>query len=156
MSQLTLQEKEILQTVEKKLGAPLKEWKQDPKYDMCFACGAHNPIGLHLPFFSIPNGCLSIFTPFHEHQSYNDRMHGGLIMTLMDEVMGNYLFIKEGKPTYTGKMESRFRKPVLIGQTILISCQEVKRKGHLVVMEAKVETADGAVCAEATSHMMVM
>lgn len=153
---LTHQEKAVIVAEEKKLGFSLTEWKQKSEYDMCFACGIHNPIGLHLHFFLIPNGCLAVFTPSHEHQSYNDRMHGGLIMTLMDEVMGNYLFMKEGKPAYTGKMESRFRNPVLIGETVIIFCQETKRKGHLVVMEAQVKKPDGTICAEATSHMMLM
>lgn len=153
---LTENEKALLRAEEEKRGIPLKEWPRDPRYDMCFACGIHNPIGLHLHFFAIPQGSLAVFTPKQAHQSYNDRMHGGLIMTLMDEIMGNYLFLTEGKPAYTGKMESRFRSPVIIGQPILITCKEVKRKGHLVVMEANIQTADGTICAEATSHMMLV
>ena len=152
---LSTAEKELLSAEEKKLGITLTEWDKKPEYNMCFACGAENPIGLHMHFFAIPQGALSVFTPSHEHQSYNDRMHGGLIMTLMDEIMGNYLFLTEGKPAYTGKMESRFRQPVVIGETILITCHEVKRKGHLVVLEAQVQKADGTLCAEATSHMMI-
>ena len=148
-------EKELLAAEEKKRGITLREWERKPEYNMCFACGTNNPIGLHMHFFAIPQGALSVFTPTHDHQSYNDRMHGGLIMTLMDEIMGNYLFLTEGKPAYTGKMESRFRQPVIIGETVLITCQEVKRKGHLVVLEAQVQKADGTVCAEATSHMMI-
>lgn len=147
-------EKALLKKEEEKLGHPLKELTGGPAYSMCFACGNDNPLGLHLRFFSIPGGCLAFFTPSHEHQSYNDRMHGGLIMTLMDEVMGNYLFLNTGIPAYTGKMESRFRSPVLIGEPIKVICHEVKRKGPLSVMEAKVLHEDGTVAAEATSHMM--
>ena len=101
---LNAREKELLREEEKKLGRPLTELSGGPAYSMCFACGKENPLGLHLHFFSIPGGCLAFFTPSHEHQSYNDRMHGGLIMTLMDEVMGNYLFLnsrlygKNGNP----------------------------------------------------------
>lgn len=147
-------EKALLHMEEEKLGEPLKELTGGPAYSMCFACGSDNPIGLHIHFFSIPKGCLAFFTPSHEHQSYNDRMHGGLIMTLMDEVMGNYLFLTTGVPAYTGKMESRFRSPVLIGETVKVICHEVKRKGPLAVMEAQVLHEDGTVAAEATSHMM--
>ncbi len=154
-NELTEKEIEILTAECARRGIPLIEWKRNPEYSMCFACGEGNPIGLHLHFFQTPNGCLSVFTPKREHQSYNDRMHGGLIMTLMDEIMGNYLFLKEGKPAYTGKMESRFRKPIQIGETVLISCQEIKRKGHLSVLTAAVTLPDGTIAAEATSHMMV-
>ena len=152
---LTEKEKEILTAECARLGIAVTEWERNPEYSMCFACGMGNPIGLHLHFFKTPDGCLSVFTPKREHQSYNDRMHGGLIMTLMDEIMGNYLFLKEGTPAYTGKMESRFRKPVLIGETVLITCREVKRKGHLAILEATVQKEDGTIAAEATSHMML-
>ena len=81
-------------------------------------------------------------------------MHGGLILTLMDEVMGNYLFLNTGIPAYTGKMETRFRTPVLIGETVKVVCREIRRKGPLSVMEARVLHEDGTVAAEATSHMM--
>ena len=152
-----LNEKEtaLLRREEERRGITLVEWPRNPTYNMCFACGTENPIGLHLHFFPLPQGCLSLFTPSREHQSYNDRMHGGLIMTLMDEVMGNYLFLKDGIPAYTGKMESRFRQPILIGQTVLITCEEVRRKGHLIVMSAKITKEDGTIAAEATSHMML-
>ena len=152
-----LNEKEtaLLRREEERRGITLVEWPRNPTYNMCFACGTENPIGLHLHFFPLPQGCLSLFTPSREHQSYNDRMHGGLIMTLMDEVMGNYLFLKDGIPAYTGKMESRFRQPILIGETVLITCEEVRRKGHLIVMSAKITKEDGTIAAEATSHMML-
>ena len=148
-------EKELLKREEEEVGHRLEEIHGGPEYGMCFACGEKNPIGLHLHFFETADGCLSFFTPSHEHQSYNDRMHGGLIMTLMDEVMGNYLFLKGGIPAYTCKMESRFRQPILIGETVLITCEEVRRKGHLIVMSAKITKEDGTIAAEATSHMML-
>lgn len=147
-------ELEMLREEEKRAGHPLKELAGNPAYQMCFACGEKNAIGLHLHFFLTDGGAVSFFTPSHEHQSYNDRMHGGLVMTLMDEIIGNYLFLTTGIPCYTGKMESRFRSPVLIGETVKIVCREVKRKGALAVMEASVLHEDGTVAAEATSHMM--
>ena len=49
-------EKKLLEEEGKKYGEPLKEIEKDIKYDMCFACGEENPIGLHLHFFGIPDG----------------------------------------------------------------------------------------------------
>ena len=82
----------------------------------------------HLHFFWIPNGVMAFFTPKPEHQSYNGRMHGGLITVLLDEIMGNYLFKKEGVPAYTARIDLRFRTPVQIGTTIRCEGHEVKRK----------------------------
>lgn len=95
---LSEKEKAFLKAEEERMGMKLKELVSPPVYNMCFACGSANPIGLHLHFFAIPDGCISFFTPRREHQSYNDRMHGGLIMTLMDEVMGKLLISDRRRP----------------------------------------------------------
>lgn len=96
-------EKELLKREEEEVGHRLEEIHGGPEYGMCFACGEKNPIGLHLHFFETADGCLSFFTPSHEHQSYNDRMHGGLIMTLMDEVMGELPVPEDRYPRIHGK-----------------------------------------------------
>lgn len=54
----------------------------------CFGCGRDNPIGLKLDMKLDGNRCVAYFTPKVEHESYGDRMHGGLTSTLLDEVMG--------------------------------------------------------------------
>lgn len=47
-----LNEKEtaLLHREEERLGITLAEWPRNPTYNMCFACGTENPIGLHLHF----------------------------------------------------------------------------------------------------------
>ena len=153
--QMSETEKNLLAAEEEKYGEKLVEMSKDQKYGMCFACGEQNPIGLHLHFFWIPNGVLAFFTPRHEHQSYDGRMHGGLITVLLDEIMGNYLFKKEGVPAYTARIDLRFRTPVKIGTTIRCEGHEVKRKGRLVIMEGVITNPDGTVAAEATSTLML-
>ncbi len=137
--QMNETERKLLAEEEKKYGTKLEE----------------NPVGLHLHFFWIPNGVMAFFTPKPEHQSYNGRMHGGLITVLLDEIMGNYLFKKEGVPAYTARIDLRFRTPVQIGTTIRCEGHEVKRKGRLVVMEGVIINPDGTVAAEATSTLML-
>ena len=53
----------------------------------CFGCGRDNPIGLKLDMHMEDGRCVAYFTPKAEHESYGDRMHGGLTSTLLDEVM---------------------------------------------------------------------
>ena len=148
-------EREWLRREEEKAGKKLEEYPKDKAYGMCFACGEDNPVGLHLHFFHVPDGQMAFFTPKPEHQSYNGRMHGGLITVLLDEVMGNYLFTKEGIPAYTARIDLRFREPIEIGSTIKCEAKEIKRKGRLVMMEGKIINPGGSVAAEAISHMML-
>ncbi len=62
---------------------------EEGRNDYCFACGKANPIGLKLAFREMDDGrYVSIFTPGPEHQSYEGALHGGIIGTVLDEVMG--------------------------------------------------------------------
>lgn len=121
---------------------------------LCFGCGEKNPIGLHLKFRFDENGCYSTFVPEPVHQSYDGRMHGGLISTLIDETMGNYPYMYEHKVAYTARLEVRFRQPVLIGERISIITKVKRRKGQLLEMTGQVVREDGTIAAEADGKLM--
>lgn len=121
---------------------------------MCFGCGKDNPMGLHLHFRTDENGCYTSFVPQPVHQSYDGRMHGGLISTLLDETMGNYPYMYEHKVAYTARLEVRFRQPVRIGERIHVITKVKKRKGQLLEMTGQVIREDGTVAAEADGKLM--
>ena len=109
---------------------------------------------MKLEFERTDEECSATFIPQREHQSYDGRMHGGLISTLLDEVMGNYLYITTGKPAYTAKIEVRFRQPVFIGEKIKAVARLKRKKGRLVEMTAQIIKEDGVLAAEAEAKMM--
>ncbi|MEE0338855.1 hotdog fold domain-containing protein [Acidaminococcus fermentans] len=121
---------------------------------MCFGCGKDNPMGLHLHFRTDENGCYTSFVPQPVHQSYDGRMHGGLISTLLDETMGNYPYMYEHKVAYTARLEVRFRQPVRIGDRIDVITKVKRRKGMLLEMTGQVIREDGTVAAEADGKLM--
>ena len=121
---------------------------------MCFGCGKDNPMGLHLHFRTDENGCYTSFVPQPVHQSYDGRMHGGLISTLLDETMGNYPYMYEHKVAYTARLEVRFRQPVRIGERIHVITKVKRRKGRLLEMTGQVIREDGTVAAEADGKLM--
>lgn len=121
---------------------------------MCFGCGKDNPMGLHLHFRTDENGCYTSFVPQPVHQSYDGRMHGGLISTLLDETMGNYPYMYEHKVAYTARLEVRFRQPVRIGERIHVITKVKRRKGQLLEMTGQVIREDGTVAAEADGKLM--
>lgn len=124
------------------------------RYTMCFGCGRDNPMGLHLHFCTDENGCYTSFVPQPVHQSYDGRMHGGLISTLLDETMGNYPYMYEHKVAYTARLEVRFRQPVRIGERIRVITKVKRRKGQLLEMTGQVVREDGTVAAEADGKLM--
>ena len=129
----------------------------EPAYDTnhCFGCGRDNPIGLKLDMKLDGNRCVAYFTPKVEHESYGDRMHGGLTSTLLDEVMGDYVFRKAGKPAYTARLEIRFRSAIRIGETVKVEGWPEVHRGRLFIMKGKITHADGTPAAEAKAEMML-
>lgn len=121
----------------------------------CFGCGRDNPIGLKLDMKLDGNRCVAYFTPKAEHESYGDRMHGGLTSTLLDEVMGDYVFRKAGKPAYTARLEIRFRSAIRIGETVKVEGWPEVHRGRLFIMKGKITHADGTPAAEAKAEMML-
>lgn len=77
----------------------------------CFGCGRDNPIGLKLDMQMEDGRCVAYFTPKAEHESYGDRMHGGLTSTLLDEVMGDYVFRTAGSRLIRHGLKSAFAAP---------------------------------------------
>ena len=122
--------------------------------NMCFGCGKDNPMGLNLHFRTDENGCYTSFVPQPMHQSYDGRMHGGLISTLLDETMGNYPYMYEHKVAYTARLEVRFRQPVRIGERVQVITKVKRRKGQLLEMTGQVVREDGTVAAEADGKLM--
>lgn len=121
----------------------------------CFGCGRDNPIGLKLDMKLEGDYCVTYFTPKAEHESYGDRMHGGLTSTLLDEVMGDYVFRKAGKPAYTARLEIRFRSAIRIGETVKVEGWPEVHRGRLFIMKGKITHADGTPAAEAKAEMML-
>ncbi len=132
-----------------------KELLNNNEYSWCFACGRDNESGLHMKFELTEEECRAYFTPQKQHQSYTGRMHGGLVAVLLDEVTGNYLYCKEGKPTYTAKIEIRYRQPLLIGEEVICTGRELSRRGRMVEMQGIITRKDGTILAESLSKMMI-
>ena len=94
----------------------------------CFICGLENPIGLRSQFYNMEDeSVMTVFKYLPEHQSFPQRVHGGLIATMLDELaMRAYWAKDENIWGVTTSMETKFRKPVpynveLIGKGEVIS-----------------------------------
>ena len=54
---------------------------------MCIVCGMENPIGLKAQFYNMEDeSVMTIFKYSEEFQSFPQRVHGGLIATMLDEL----------------------------------------------------------------------
>jgi uncharacterized protein (TIGR00369 family) len=128
----------------------LKPKLEDDNY--CFVCGEKNPIGLKLNF-QFDGKCIKTeFTPLKEHQGYKDVVHGGIITTLLDEAMVK-LAIAMDMPAVTAQMEVRFRRPVNVGEKIIVSAEILKKTRRIIEAYAKT-VKDGVVIADAKGKLI--
>jgi acyl-coenzyme A thioesterase PaaI-like protein len=117
---------------------------------MCFICGKRNPIGLKAEF-EIDSKNLRLtghFTPGREHEGYKGLMHGGLASALLDEAMVKLLW-EVGIPAVSASLNIRLRKPVKVGQRIVIEGWVEQDKGRIINTSAELRDTAGNVLAQA-------
>jgi len=116
---------------------------------MCFVCGVHNPIGLHLSFYDDEEGrVVARWTPGEEHQGYPGVLHGGIAATLLDEAAGRVL-TKKNLWMATARLELRYRQPVPIGQPLTVIGEIVRLKSRSLEARGEIRLQDGSVAVEA-------
>jgi acyl-coenzyme A thioesterase PaaI-like protein len=104
---------------------------------LCFGCGPENDAGLRLTFESGASGRLRTrFVPREIHGGWEGVFHGGLMATLLDEAMMAYLF-RNGIHAATADLHVRFRKPVRLGEELVVEAWEEARRGRLIRMTAE-------------------
>ena len=81
---------------------------------MCLICGLENQAGVKAPFYNMEDGSIvSIFQFSDIHQSFPGRTHGGMIASMLDEVMGRAVWVHDDCIYgVTTSMTIKFRKPV--------------------------------------------
>ena len=87
------------------------------EYPNCFGCGKNNPNGLQLIFRHQGDALVTDFTPGGTHEGWPGIVHGGIISTLLYEVMEN-LACRNGTVAMMRDMEVNFRRPAKIGRRI--------------------------------------
>jgi len=123
--------------------------------DNCFVCGTHNPIGLKVSFTLDGDSCRGRFTPGANHAGFDQVTHGGIVFSLLDDTMANWLFL-QGARGFTAKCEIRYRQPLPVGTEVALSCRLKQRKGRLVQLESSAERVDnGSVVATAEASFMI-
>ena len=127
----------------------------DDRNQMCFVCGRDNPIGLKLTFHEEDNKYVSQFTAGSEHQGYDGIVHGGIVSTLLDEIMARYIYAK-GLHAVTARLEVRYRHPTPIGQPLTLVGWIVRERGKLYELAGEIRLADGTVTADGKATVALL
>jgi acyl-CoA thioesterase FadM len=94
---------------------------EKPDGHYCFACGTANPIGLNLQFYRKDNAIYTEITLGKVYEGWEGVAHGGIISTLMDEVMSWAIMYAKKAFLVTRKMNSKYVRNVMIGTPLIVS-----------------------------------
>jgi uncharacterized protein (TIGR00369 family) len=133
---------------------PKVQLNTDLNEGFCFGCGQNNPIGMKLQFTKDGQTIRAEFTPDKMHQGWPGLLHGGILMTLLDEAMSNIAYAT-GNTCLTAAIEIRWRQPVKVAVPLVVTAWITRQRKKLIETAGKVTLKDGTVIAESTAKQFV-
>ncbi|MHB8879251.1 MAG: PaaI family thioesterase [Myxococcaceae bacterium] len=116
----------------------------------CFACGKDNPCGLHMQFSEEGEDWVCRWHPEPHHQGWHQILHGGLVSTLLDEVM-TWRLVSRGIHAVTAEMTVRLKTPTPLDEELTIRARVTGQRRRFYETEAEIMLPDGTVTATATA-----
>ena len=124
----------------------------------CFGCDPANPNGLHLSFVH-DDEADTVSSEFALGPTYSGAprfVHGGLVLTILDEAMAWAAIGIVGRFAVTRTSRASFRRPVMIDVTHRVEAVVESHDEAMVNARAQVFNPDGKRCAEASARLVVL
>jgi uncharacterized protein (TIGR00369 family) len=119
----------------------------------CFACGRDNPIGMSLHIELGEGTARTSWTAGDDFVGWSDKLHGGIVATLLDEVMA-WACSSYDAWAVTAEMTVRYRSPSAPGEELRAEGRVVERRRRIYEVAGEVRGADGRLVAEATGRYL--
>ncbi|HLP77814.1 MAG TPA: PaaI family thioesterase [Candidatus Paceibacterota bacterium] len=128
-----------------------------PHTHFCFVCGESNSAGLNLRFKTDGKTVESRFTPTTQHIGFTDVVHGGILSTLLDEIMVWACAVATKRFAYCVELNVRFIKAARPGEEILATAELVEnRRDRIFEAKGELRNAAGEVLSSATGKYLPM
>jgi acyl-coenzyme A thioesterase PaaI-like protein len=123
----------------------------------CFGCGGANPRGMQLAFErdEARQRIVGRFRIGPDFQGGGGFLHGGIIATVLDEVMSKVSRFSDVRAV-TAELTVEFLKPIRIDQEILVEGFLTRRDGRQLYHEAEIRDATGALLARGRGRFVVV
>jgi uncharacterized protein (TIGR00369 family) len=123
----------------------------------CFGCGAANPRGMHLHFETDGERrrIVGRFRLGAEYQGGHGFIHGGIIATVLDEVMSKVSRLSDLR-TVTAELNVEYLKPVPVDAELQVEGFEVRREGRQLYHEGEIRDAAGVLLARGRGRFVVV
>ena len=123
---------------------------------MCFGCGKKNPIGMCLKFSRDGNGVRTEYTPPEEYQSWPDIIHGGIVVTLLDEAMGHATLMNGNFGFLTASIQVNLRRPAYVNDALVVRAEVTRNGKRMLETEGTLTTSDGTPVADGKAVQVIL
>jgi uncharacterized protein (TIGR00369 family) len=130
--------------------------KPNPE-NICFGCGGANARGMLLTFEQ-DDAAKRIRGKFRlgaEYQGGPGFIHGGIIATVLDEVMGKVCRFREVRAV-TAELTIEYLKPVLVDKDLVVEGYELEMKGRNLYLAGDIRDASGQVLARGKGRFVIV
>jgi uncharacterized protein (TIGR00369 family) len=130
--------------------------KPNPE-NVCFGCGGANDRGMLLTFEQ-DDAAQRIRGNFRlgaEYQGGPGFIHGGIIATLLDEVMGKVCRFREVRAV-TAELSIEYLRPVPVDADLVIEGYEVEIKGRNLFLAGDIRDVSGRVLARGKGRFVIV
>jgi len=126
-----------------------------PHTRSCFVCGEANTHGLRLRFQTDGKIVHSRFTPRGEHIGFKGVTHGGILATVLDEIMVWAVAVATRRFAYCAEMTVRFQRPARTDEELTATAElVVDRRGKIYEAKGELRSVSGDVVATATGKYL--
>lgn len=122
----------------------------------CFVCGEDNPNGLRLRSRVEGDRIVLSHVTRASDLGYRHLVHGGISMTLLDEVMTWAAILSFRKACVAAELTVRLKQPVSVGQSLRVEGWIASAKSRVIVTEGRVLDDRQTVLATATGKYVPM
>ncbi len=121
----------------------------------CFVCGESNDCGLKIRFETDGQLVRARFLPRPEHVGFKHAIHGGIIATLLDEIMVWACAVQTRRFAYCAELTVRYLSPLRPGEEVLATGELVSnRRNKLFEAKGELRNQAGLVLASATAKYL--
>ena len=122
----------------------------------CFGCSPVNTSGLQMTFYTNETAVCSKVTVPEHLCGWNNLVHGGVLTTILDEIMSwSAIYLLKRVPM-TKSMTVDFLKPIYVGDPLRVEGKVSEKKGkHEALMEGRIYNKDDVCCASAAGTFAV-
>lgn len=130
---------------------------KQPNSKMCLVCGLKNVTGLKALFYELENNeLMAVCDLMEEHQSYPNRLHGGIAAALLDETIGRAIMMTHNDDIWGVTLEFtiRYKKPIPLDGELRIIGRITQERRRFFKGTGELLLPDGTIAATASGKYL--